>query len=182
MVDTFPILRTLTQRQLEILHLKGVSVPDTDFRVVDLSQNLKFASVSTGKMPCITPDGAKFLTQQVRFLHGLEALRFMGIYMDEAQLVQHYSSSFLQDLAGNAYETSSCAANLLTSMVFLAHNLMCKRKASFPLQLPVCLGTQVDTRDQDQEDVEFNFCLTFLWQNASKSEPMSESKSESLFE
>ena len=50
------------------------------------------------------------------------------------------------------------------------------------LQLPVCLGTQVDTRDQDQEDVEFNFCLTFLWQNASKSEPMSESKSESLFE
>ena len=160
MVDTFPTLRTLTQRQLELLHLKGVSVPDSDFRVVDLSQNLKFASVSTGKMPCITPDGAKFLTQQVRFLHGLEALRFMGIYMDETQLVKHYSSSFLQDLAGNAYETSSCAANFLTSMVFLARNLMCKRKASLPP--PACLEAREDKNDQDQEDIEFNFCLTFF--------------------
>lgn len=150
--ETFPVLKTMTRRQLELLHLKGISLPDQFFRVVDLSQNLNFASVTTDKMPCVTPDGAKFLTRRVRFMNGIEALRFMGIFfVDEDRLNNAYSSAFLQDLAGNAYETSSCAANLVSSMVFLAHNWICKRKG-FSLQ-----GQILTNKDDDHDDENFGF-------------------------
>ena len=140
--EAFPALKTLTLRQLEILHLKGVTIPDPSFKVLDLSQNLDFAAVSCDKMPCITPEGSKFLTQQVRFVSGLESLRYMGIYLDEVKLLK-YPSPFLQDLAGNAFETSSCAANFLCNMVFLSRNFLCKRERAAveaPLSLTDCLA------------------------------------------
>ena len=130
LTEAFPVLRAMTQRQLELLHLKGIRLPDSEFRVVDLSQNLMFSQVAKDKVPCVTPDGQKFLTQRVRFLTGIESLRLMGIYLDESKLRQGFSASFLQDLAGNAYETSSCAANFMCNLIFLAHNSMCKNHAS----------------------------------------------------
>ena len=102
-----------------------MQLPEKEFRVVDLSQNLAFCSVTAGKMPCVTPDGAKFLTREVRFVTGIECLQYMGIYLDQDQL-QAYPSGFLQDLAGNAFETSSCAANVLCNFVFLAANHLCR--------------------------------------------------------
>ena len=119
-----------------------MTIPDPSFKVLDLSQNLDFAAASCDKMPCITPEGSKFLTQQVRFVSGLESLRYMGIYHDEAKL-QKYPSAFLQDLAGNAFETSSCAANFLCNMVFLSHNFLCRRERAAiqaPLSLTDCLA------------------------------------------
>ena len=99
----YPVLRTLKRRQLEVLHLKGIPLPDSEFRVVDLSQNLSFASVTAGKVPCVTPAGEKFLTKECRFITGIESLRLQGIWYDEEKLGR-YSSPFLQDLAGNAFE------------------------------------------------------------------------------
>lgn len=125
LVESFPALKTLTLRQLELLHLKGIHVPDAEFKVIDLSQNLDFATPSTDKMPCVTPDGQKFLSQQVRFVSGVESLHYMGIYYDETKL-KKYPNAFLQDLAGNAFETSSCAANFFCNMLFLARNFMCR--------------------------------------------------------
>ena len=122
----YPVLRTLTRRQLEVLHLKGIPLPDSEFRVVDLSQNLSFASVTAGKVPCVTPAGEKFLTKECRFITGIESLRLQGIWYDEEKLGR-YSSPFLQDLAGNAFETSSCSANFLCSVIFLAVNSMCEK-------------------------------------------------------
>ena len=130
LTEAFPVLKAMTQRQLELLHLKGIKLPDPEFRVVDLSQNLLFSQVAKDKVPCVTPDGQKFLTQRVRFLTGIESLRLMGIWLDESKLRRGFSSSFLQDLAGNAYETSSCAANFMCNMIFLAHTSLCKSHAS----------------------------------------------------
>ena len=144
--EAFPALRTLTLRQLEILHLKGVSsLPDPWFRVIDLSQTLDFAAASCDKMPCITPDGAKFLTQQVRFVTGVESLRYMGIYYDESKL-RAYSSGFLQDLAGNAFETSSCAANFVCNMMLQAHNYTCRK------QMAAIPGVPSNSKDSDEDE------------------------------
>ena len=145
--QTFPAIRLLTRRQLEILYLKGITLPDCQFRVVDLSQNLQFSSVSKDKMPRITPDGAKFMTRQVRFLSGIEALHFMGIYYDEQRL-QAYSSGFLQDLAGNAFETSTCAANLFANMMLLSVNFVCHHLQS---QLPLEISPSGDSEGEDDQ-------------------------------
>ena len=145
----YPVLGTLTQRQLELIHLKGIrQLPDHEFRVLDLSQNLNFAQVSSNKIPCVTPDGQKFLTQRVRFLTGVESLRLMGIYVDERKLQRRFSSSLVQDLAGNAYETSSCAANMVCNMVFLAHNFVCQKSSS---EVLATVG-EVAPKHQDDDD------------------------------
>ena len=62
-MQSFPALRVLTQRQQEILYLKGLKqFPDKEFRVIDLSQTLMFCNMVKDKVPCITPAGQKFLT------------------------------------------------------------------------------------------------------------------------
>ena len=145
--QTYPALKNLTQRQLEILALKGIPVPDSEFRVVDLSQNLAYASISCDKMPCVTPEGAKFLTKHVRFSTGIEALRFQGIWLNH-DLLSKYSSGFLQDLAGNAYEATTCAANVLCNFVFLAQNRKCQELAS---AIPKALAQADDPEPFDFE-------------------------------
>ena len=80
---------------------------------MDLSQNLAFCSVTAGKMPCVTPDGAKFLTQEVRFVTGVESLQHMGIYHDQEKL-QVYTSASLQDLAECFLFSWPAAAGLAT--------------------------------------------------------------------
>jgi hypothetical protein len=90
--------------------------------VIDLSQNLKFCSISK-HMPCVTPTGEKYLTSRCRPLHGAEGLRLQGIWLDR-DIVENFKGPFLQDLAGNAFEVSSCAVTIFVSMLFSArmHN------------------------------------------------------------
>ena len=148
LVSTYPALRTLTRRQLEVLHLKGISLPDNQFRVVDLSQNLGFATATAGKVPCIAPAGEKFLTKECRFLTGVESLRLQGIWYNDEKLGR-YSPGFLQDLAGNAFESSSCAANYLCSILFLAANRMCEKVQSMSLEANI--PTPESQSDLEQE-------------------------------
>lgn len=155
--DTYPLLKTLTRRQLELMHLKGVSIPDHQFRVMDLSQNLAFCNLSLDKIPCITPDGVKLLTQQVRLITAVEYLRLQGIWMNEDAL-QKYSGSFLQDLAGNAFETSACAANFLCGMIFMAQNFACQEAHAAPPERPLFAHELKDHEDDDDSEI-FDFFL-----------------------
>lgn len=161
MLDTFPALRTLTQRQLELLHLKGIQLPDSEFRVIDLSQNLGFANVVVDKFPCVTPDGQKFMSRLCRFTSAVEYLRFQGIWLDEAKLSK-YSPSFLQDLAGNSYEVSCCAANYVCCMVFLAMNFRMHMKQR-TLQGFSGQGSPAVEGDDSEVDLD---SLSFVWWNA----------------
>ena len=61
-------------------------------------------------------------------MHGVESLQLQGLYFSRAKLAK-YKSAFLQDLAGNAFESSSCAATFLCSIVFLAANAQCRQSA-----------------------------------------------------
>ena len=93
--------------------------------VLDLSQNLGFANVTSGKFPCVTPDGQKFMAKQVRFATPTEYMRFQGIWL-ERHVSKQFPGHLLQDLAGNAYETKTCAASIIAVFTFLAINHRCK--------------------------------------------------------
>lgn len=135
-MQSFPALRVLTQRQHEILYLKGLKqFPDKEFRVIDLSQTLMFCNMVKDKVPCITPAGQKFLTKPVRYLEGSEALQLQGIYLDPQKLLK-YSSGFKMDLAGNAFETSCCGAAFLCSLMFCAINRRCGASSSAMPHVP----------------------------------------------
>jgi hypothetical protein len=135
----FPALKRLTQQQAELLHLnKADHFPDSEFRVLDLSQTLRFCKVTCGRMPCVTPSGQKFLTKQVRWLSGAEALRFQGMFFDLSKLSK-YKSTFLTDLAGNAFELTCAAGHLFSTVAFLAVNHCAQKTASPTLQAPSIL-------------------------------------------
>ena len=131
MESQYPILKTLTRRQLEMLYLKNISVPSDAFQVIDLTQNLGFANVTTEKFPTITPCGEKFLTKQVRFVTPAECMRLQGNWLNDAVL-QKFPGPLIQDLAGNAYEMTCCGASLLCIFTFLAMNHRCKLLQTLP--------------------------------------------------
>ena len=137
LIEEFPDFAKVTRRQREILHLKGVqNLPEATPRVIDLSQGLGYANIVNGRMPCVTPGGAKFFTHRVRQMHGMEALQFQGIHLDTARL-REYTSKQLLDLAGNAFEASTCAAVSLAVFMFLAVNHRCGLRAGeIPAQAP----------------------------------------------
>lgn len=69
--------------------------------------------------------------------------------MNEKPL-QKYSNSFIQDLAGNAFETSSCAANFLCGMVFMAENFKCQQATAGQVERPI--GSAGNREIDDEED------------------------------
>jgi hypothetical protein len=123
--DIFPFLSRMTRRQLEMLHIMGVVLfPEPELRSVDLSQNLEFTSI-VNKIGCVTPGGQIYLSSKVRLCLGLESLRLQGLFFDPGQevtMTKYFSNDLLQDLAGNAFETTCYLATAWTSIVFRARN------------------------------------------------------------
>ena len=146
----FPLLAKLTRRQLEMLHLTGIrGFPDSSFRSIDLSQNLGFAHASLKKVGCVTPQGQKYLSTRVRLVTGSESL-----HLQHMPFFPHgwspYKQSFLQDLAGNAFELSCAGACLLSSLVMLAMN----RKARLHNEPCKCLVASPDDENNNNDDVQ----------------------------
>ncbi|CAE7947519.1 unnamed protein product [Symbiodinium sp. KB8] len=156
-----PALGRLTQRQREILHLKGVlHVPENSARVIDLSQQLSFATLAEDKMPCVTPSGGKFLTHRARFLHGVEAMRFQGLEFDVEKLAS-YKSRFLLDLAGNAFEGGTCCATSFAACVFLAINRRCSQQSRNRPETICSAGLPEDPREEVPAEASNRFLDIF---------------------
>lgn len=128
--ETFPFLKVMTRRQLELLYLVGVrELPEKIARVTDISQNFGFASITEGRVPCITPKGMKFVTSRCRLILGYESLRYQGMWFDDRNTLTSFKDELLQDLAGNAFEVTSYAAVVWSTLVFRSRNFARRRRS-----------------------------------------------------
>jgi hypothetical protein len=128
--ETFPFLKVMTRRQLELLYLLGVrELPEKIARVTDISQNFGFASITEGRVPCITPKGMKFVTSRCRLILGYESLRYQGMWFDDRNTLTSFEDELLQDLAGNAFEVTSYAAVVWSTLVFRSRNFARRRRS-----------------------------------------------------
>lgn len=91
-------------------------------------------------MPCITPRMRLWHSSENRHIHGIEALNFQGINYDifggsavVNEKLQKYSSSLLQDLAGNAFHSGCAAAMLMSMLCSVGEALSEKERNSQPL-------------------------------------------------
>ena len=128
----FPTLRGLTVREHDLLYLSGIrDFPELEARCMDLSQSVqRRGRVSKGFVHCLTPKGRFYLTQRCRFLHGIEALRLQSIYLADAQrITRAFSSAFLRDLAGNAFEASCCAMTFFITCIVLSKGAAARHAA-----------------------------------------------------
>eukprot|EP00933_Yihiella_yeosuensis_P051746 TRINITY_DN49720_c0_g1_i1.p1 TRINITY_DN49720_c0_g1~~TRINITY_DN49720_c0_g1_i1.p1 ORF type:complete len:629 (-),score=63.28 TRINITY_DN49720_c0_g1_i1:168-2054(-) len=151
----FPLLGSLTRRQLEIIYLLGVTLPEKSDRIIDTSQSHGYASV-TDHIPCITPGGTKLLTSQCRYITGLESLRFQGIWHSDDASVRSFNDTLLRDLAGNSFETSCASAALFSTMIFSAR-MYAQRPPS-----PTC-DSILDTGANPGEENDSDDDITFFW-------------------
>ena len=108
-----PEFMLLQERAKSLLDSLDTQFPeassDKGQRISNISQSN--SSTAIGAAPCITPQGTYWLHNRARLLLGADAIRLQGIYLT-AEQESLYSSDFLFDLAGNAFNTFRCSAKL----------------------------------------------------------------------
>ena len=107
----FPGLAELTQRETEVLEIRGVSPLDVSKRQVFIvGKTLPWCRMPTDKAPCLSSNARVYLTHRRRLAIGVELLRCNGIYLreDDARfLMREVGNSVLVNLAGNSFEMCS---------------------------------------------------------------------------
>lgn len=106
----FPGVRALTDRQIDVLQASGVSLPDAQRRVVDVSMSIDWASSTVGRAGCFSSGSQLWLGHRGRLSLGVEALRMMNIRFSNEKLLESFPDALLRDLAGNAFDGSSFMA------------------------------------------------------------------------
>lgn len=126
--EKFPALKELTLRMKDILGAKGVRLSEEKLRVIELSQSMGRGFERENSVGCCTPKWRPWLTTQNRFVVGHEALYLQGIsYSDKPgghEDLLEFDSSFLTDLAGNAFHAGQCSAMIVAMFCALGSALM----------------------------------------------------------
>ena len=118
----YPGLKMLSARQLDLLAVLGFEYPDAGNRLCDVSLSGKFASSRCRISTAVTPGSELYIGLRCRLRHGREALAQQSIHYGPRQdRLKAYSSAFLHELAGNAFESMCCSAMVLTKTVLQAH-------------------------------------------------------------
>ena len=92
-------------------------------RFVGVSSAIGRAVLSEDVLPCVTPSGRIFSVKRNRLVLGEEFMRCQGIFFDDEvhDEMGKFGSSVLADLAGNAFQTHTCAAVVVAALFVLAN-------------------------------------------------------------
>ena len=67
-MECYPGYYSLTWRQIDLLHVRGIRLPTKEQLILNLSQTEEFCPVTKNKVPAVTPCGQLFATDRVRLL------------------------------------------------------------------------------------------------------------------
>ena len=121
MSKKFVGINHLTDREIDLLNLAKVKLPETICRLIEVSQSAGRSrpSAEDKELLCIHSRTRLWITSACRLAHGKELLRLQGVvYVSPA--VNEFSHDFLVDLAGNAFDTGCFTSALLSLLVALA--------------------------------------------------------------
>ena len=100
----YPGLYKLTDRQMEVLIIKGVKFPERIGRSIDLSQTINRGHLKEG-FGCVKPAMCSYITSRCRTAVGVESLLMQGIHYGAQQSrLEQFSENLKQDLGGNSFE------------------------------------------------------------------------------
>ncbi|CAJ1395375.1 unnamed protein product [Effrenium voratum] len=125
-LQQFPGLCRLTERQFDLCKLQEIQFPDQRKACVELSQNQRSSSnvkgVKVGLCEIITPTGQLLVTHQARCLTGFECLLMQGIHFgrQNENTWNEFPDDLLRNLAGNAFNCWCVAAVYLVKEAVLA--------------------------------------------------------------
>ena len=126
----FPGINQLGPRALDILQLNGIGFPESECRMVEVSQSMGRQSKMVDTMPCLTPKMQRWVTSRCRLVHGVESMMFQGLaYKSCSNLGEKFSSDLLCDIAGNAFHAGCASAATMTVLCTLARGAACHQQA-----------------------------------------------------
>ena len=96
----YPAYRRLPERSRQLLDAMDIKFPEVLPTIVRVDQSEP--GVGVDQIPCTTPTGLYWCAHQCRALQGFELMRLQGFVMSE-DVMDNWSSNFLQDLAGNSF-------------------------------------------------------------------------------
>ena len=119
----YPGLSVLSTREIQVLELSaGIEsfAAAGCLHAVDVSQSANRTRPMHNITPTVLPGGKVYLSDRCRVMHPIECMRAQGLHFPVAELCQ-FSECLLQNLAGNAFDVSSCLACIVATCVILAH-------------------------------------------------------------
>ena len=151
----FPEHDLLTDRELELLDSTGIQWPEPRKVAIDLSQS-KANMAPPGCIATLIPGNRTWLAWRGRLLRGCEAMALQGMPLP-AHVRHTFSSSFLMDLAGNAFSTPCVlAATLLQLTVLGLLWRMSLTNLAGPRVEPSSLVLVDTLEDSDSEECDFS--------------------------
>ena len=121
----YPGLAMITEREMAILQLEQVQFPENRLAAIEVSQTRSGHQVlrSTVVFPTIIPGSHMYLTSRCRKLTGIEALNVQNIRYPQDpnfEILSTFSDNLLRDLAGNAFEASSCLVAVCLACIVMS--------------------------------------------------------------
>jgi len=120
MQQVFPGTLELSDRECDLLQIRGLGLPDARKRCVDVSMSDDWAKTTDARVGCLSSGSKCWLGHRGRLALGVEHLRLLGIYFDDEKKLAAHGDNLLRDLAGNAFDSSSFLAAFFALQLFLA--------------------------------------------------------------
>jgi len=150
-LEVYPGLRALTERQTDLLLVKGIRVPGPK-GTFELRQEVNRAHGAEGRSVCVLPSGLIYLMHRVRFALGCEALNLQSIhYGPQNHKLLTLPSKQLHDLAGNAFHCACSSAVTLVGWILRSRILQASRARLSSPARSIC--TIDDILDVDDDDI-----------------------------
>ena len=150
----YPEHRSLSDRELGMLDSLRVQFPDSRKLAVELTQS-KPGIAPLGYTPLMLPRSKIYLCWRGRCLRGAEAMALQGIFLEKA-VARTYKSSFLQNLAGNAFPTPCVLAMSIMQLAVLSKAWVLSAHCNVAPALAACdscMGSSSSSED-DFVDLE----------------------------
>jgi site-specific DNA-cytosine methylase len=131
-IAKYPPLAYAMNRDLDILQLHGVTFPEEELRMIEVSQSASRSTETALHVMTITPACKLYLTSKCRFIFGVELLRLQSIFFPQELQLTAFDDSLLKSLAGNAFEGSCCAATLFAASILVSKGSAARHSACKP--------------------------------------------------
>ena len=146
--ETYPEYRLLSERCKSSLDRHNIKCPKDTPTIIRLDQTE--AGISRRQAPCITPGGVYGVGHRCRLLRGTESMALQGFPLTDSRLSE-YSSAFLQNLAGNAFNVPNAMVAIVCVIAGFSVATACEEpKPDATVSVPGAFNPTVDTDSDDE--------------------------------
>ena len=119
----WPGLLEMTLREAEVLNFWGIRVPEPTCTVVHTNYQMGWSKPSEQELWTISSRAKLYLAHRVRYALAEEMLDIQGVVfpVELQRRLQEFSEELLTDLAGNAFDGTTCVAMMLMVVSFVAN-------------------------------------------------------------